>query len=266
MSALVDTRGEAVEAAAYESLYSLGFEGVEAERFGHVLARHCAQLPAVSMLNGVLAAGSGEDNEVEVALVDQACVWLAERGVGGYLATMPGSHVLDVFERERGFARGYAWMKFEHSLGELRDPPATDLEVRLVDAGAADAFGMTVVEGFGMPPFAKDWLALAVGAPGWRCFLAYAGDEPAGSGAMFVQDGSAWLGFGGTREKFRRRGAQGALLIERLRHARELGCTAAFTETGERVPDRPSNSYRNILRAGFGEAYLRPNLTIPVKP
>jgi hypothetical protein len=33
----------------------------------------------------------------------------------------------------------------------------------------------------------------------------------------------------------------------------------AVTETGERVPGKPSNSYRNILRAGFAEAYLRAN-------
>jgi hypothetical protein len=34
-------------------------------------------------------------------------------------------------------------------------------------------------------------------------------------------------------------------------------------ETGERVPDRPSASYRNILKAGFEEAYLRPNWQRP---
>ena len=36
------------------------------------------------------------------------------------------------------------------------------------------------------------------------------------------------------------------------------------TETGERVVGRPSNSYRNILRAGFRPAYVRPNLVSPI--
>jgi hypothetical protein len=35
------------------------------------------------------------------------------------------------------------------------------------------------------------------------------------------------------------------------------------TETGERVEGRPSNSYRNLLRVGFQEEYLRPNWLSP---
>ena len=49
------------------------------------------------------------------------------------------------------------------------------------------------------------------------------------------------------------RAAQNALLAARIRHAREAGCDVVVTETGERRDDRPSSSYRNILRAGFTE-------------
>ena len=35
------------------------------------------------------------------------------------------------------------------------------------------------------------------------------------------------------------------------------------TETGEQRADSPNVSYRNILRAGFEEAYVRPNLLSP---
>jgi hypothetical protein len=31
------------------------------------------------------------------------------------------------------------------------------------------------------------------------------------------------------------------------------------TETGEALRDKPSSSYRNIIRAGFSEVYVRPN-------
>jgi hypothetical protein len=41
------------------------------------------------------------------------------------------------------------------------------------------------------------------------------------------------------------------------------GARTAVTETGERLPDKPSNSYRNILRAGFHERYLRHNYLSP---
>jgi hypothetical protein len=43
----------------------------------------------------------------------------------------------------------------------------------------------------------------------------------------------------------------------RIDAAAARGARLAVTETGERVPDKPSGSYRNILRAGFEEVYLR---------
>ena len=39
--------------------------------------------------------------------------------------------------------------------------------------------------------------------------------------------------------------------------------TALTVETGERIDGRPSTSYRNILRAGFAETYLRANWRSP---
>jgi hypothetical protein len=50
-----------------------------------------------------------------------------------------------------------------------------------------------------------------------------------------------------------------ALLHRRIVDAAAAGCHTLFVETGERAPGRPSTSYGNILRAGFEEAYLRPN-------
>jgi hypothetical protein len=38
-----------------------------------------------------------------------------------------------------------------------------------------------------------------------------------------------------------------------------VGATVVVTETGETVDGRPEHSYRNILRAGFEPAYVRPN-------
>jgi GNAT superfamily N-acetyltransferase len=100
-------------------------------------------------------------------------------------------------------------------------------------------------------------------APGWHCFVAYDGDEAAGAGALYVHDGIGWLGVAGTAPEHRRKGAQNALLAARLAAGSELGVRAFTTETGERLAERPSNSYRNILRAGFEEQYVRPNLLAP---
>jgi hypothetical protein len=73
----------------------------------------------------------------------------------------------------------------------------------------------------------------------------------------------AWLGLAGTVPELRRRGGQGAIMAARINEAIAAGCTAIGTETGERVMDRPSASYSNIVRFGFREAYVRPNLVSP---
>ncbi|HEV2786041.1 MAG TPA: GNAT family N-acetyltransferase, partial [Solirubrobacteraceae bacterium] len=69
----------------------------------------------------------------------------------------------------------------------------------------------------------------------------------------------AYLGFAGTLIEHRGKGAQTALLARRIQRARELGCQRLVTETGERKAGRPSNSYRNILRAGFTEVAVTAN-------
>jgi GNAT superfamily N-acetyltransferase len=80
---------------------------------------------------------------------------------------------------------------------------------------------------------------------------------------LFVHEGVGWLGFGATLAKYRGRGAQSAILAARIEDARKQGCPTVVTETGELEEGRPSSSYRNILRAGFREAFVRPNYRAP---
>ena len=47
----------------------------------------------------------------------------------------------------------------------------------------------------------------------------------------------------------------------RIQKALERGLRRLTVETGARLGDRSAESYRNILRAGFREAYVRPNWT-----
>jgi GNAT superfamily N-acetyltransferase len=163
---------------------------------------------------------------------------------------------------ERGFQPGYAWMKFRRG---VEPPPGVETTLRVEQAGAdrAGAFGTIVARGFGLPDFAAEWFAAVAERPRFRLFLAYDGDEPAGAGALFVGEGVGWLGAAATLPEHRRKGAQGAVLAARIRVAQELGLRTLATETGERMADRPSGSYRNILRLGFEERYVRPNYVSP---
>ena len=164
--------------------------------------------------------------------------------------------------RGRGFEAGYAWMKFERG----PEPPptaATALEVRRAGPEDAGAFARALVAGYEMPGWMEEWVAALVGRACWSCYVAFAGPEPAAAGCVYIRPPVAWLGLAGTVPELRRRGGQGAIMEARIREALDAGCTAIGTETGERVLDRPNASYSNIMRFGFREAYVRPNLVSP---
>ena len=165
------------------------------------------------------------------------------------------THDLGPELEQQGFTRDYGWMKF--SRGVSPREAHSDLDVRAPDR--PEDFADVVVEGYGMPEWTKPVAANVVGRAGWSCFVAYEGNVPAGAGALFVHEGIGWLGYAATRERFRGRGAQSAILAARIEAARQQGCKTVSTETGELAEGRPSASYRNIVRAGFREAGVRAN-------
>jgi N-acetylglutamate synthase-like GNAT family acetyltransferase len=118
---------------------------------------------------------------------------------------------------------------------------------------------MIAAVGFGMPAWAARFFSYLPGRDGWRCYVARVEGEAQACAAMLIEDGIAEFGIAATLEEARGHGCQTALLHRRIVDADRAGCHTLFVETGERVPDRRSGSYRNILRAGFEEAYLRPN-------
>lgn len=158
----------------------------------------------------------------------------------------------------RGFTRGYAWMKFRRPCQNV-PTVESDLDIRVIGLDQREAFGRVVSAGFGLPATIGPWVGELAGRRNWVCVMAFAGGTPVAAGAAYVSGEYAWLGFGATLSEHRRHGAQNALLARRLHEAAARGAQVAVTETGERLPDRPSNSYRNILRAGFEEMYLRQN-------
>jgi len=162
---------------------------------------------------------------------------------------------------ERGFVPDYGWMKFSRGVSPRQ--ARSELDVRLVGREAADDFARVVLDGYDLPDWTAPLAASLVGRAGWSCYVAYAGREPAGAGALFVHEGTGWLGYAATRARFRGRGAQSAILAARIEDARRQGCTTVVTETGEAQQGRPSSSYRNILRAGFREAGVRANYRAP---
>lgn len=157
-----------------------------------------------------------------------------------------------------GLEKARGWMKFERDASMPPDV-RTDLRVARIGPERAPDFGRIVAGAFDFTEAAGEAVAALNGRPGWHQFMSFDGDEPAGTGVLFINEGLGWLDLGATRPEFRGRRSQQAILAERIRFAAEAGCHTLFTTTGEEVPDDPQLSYANILKLGFREAYLREN-------
>jgi hypothetical protein len=243
---------ERAEAEAFASLMSAA--GLPVTR---VAGAVCWAAPGIPDIQLNRVAGLGLERDPTDEELDEIEAFYRGHGSRFAVSLTPGA----LHDRllERGYASGYRWMKFRRDASPAA-PATTELTVE--ETTDAAAYGSVISEAFGLPTGGA-FFGGVVGRPGWTLFLARAGDEVAGGAALFLENGVGWLGIGGTAPKFRGQGAQNALIAARIEHGRALGAHTFTTETGERVPDRPSGSYRNIVRGGFTEMYLRSNLHSP---
>jgi len=209
----------------------------------------------LNLVLGATAPGALDDGGLDAALQ-----WVRPK-VRPYVPVSPGTARTEAAEnwlRGHGYEPGRAWMKF------VRDahPPrfaAPEVEVVELESGDEEPFGAIAAAGFGLPAWGGDFFADLPGRPGWRCYVARIDGTAQACAAMLIDAEVAEFGIAATLEPARGHGCQRALLHRRVLDAAAAGCETLFVETGERIPGQPSASYRNILRAGFEEAYLRPN-------
>jgi GNAT superfamily N-acetyltransferase len=238
--------------------------GSEVHHFGPLQASVVADLPEAGILNMIL--GAAEALPAHRDELGAAADWANSRGVTPQVPVTPGlagSAATEEALVEAGFSPAYAWMKFVRDAHPPRFSAPDEVEIVELEEPGEEPFAMIAASGFGMPPWAGGFFANLPGRPGWRCYVARVEGDTQACAAMLIDEGIAQFGIAATLEDARGRGCQTALLHRRIRDAADAGCHILFVETGERIPDRPAGSYRNILRAGFEEAYLRPNWKRP---
>jgi GNAT superfamily N-acetyltransferase len=249
------SRAERLSLSAYRNAFPEG-----ALELDGAIALRVPLASATPMLNRIVGLGlegSATEDQLDAAIATMD-------GLRFYVSISPDARPAEIPDwlRARGFEPGWGWMQFQRG---IEDAPAAVTALDVVELGRESNpdFGRIVRAAYGLPPETETIIASAPGREGWTCWLTLADGEPAGAAALFVDEGAGYLGYAGTAPEHRGKGAQSALLATRIQRARELGCDAVFTETGVLLPDRPSASYRNILRAGFEELYAISNWLSP---
>jgi GNAT superfamily N-acetyltransferase len=238
--------------------------GIELREFGPVQASATDALPGVGIMNMVL--GAAEPGAVAGGHLAAATGWTRSREIEGFVSVTPGlpdSAAAAEWLAANGFTRGYGWMKFVRDAHPPRFKVADDVEVVELSDPEQEPFGMIAATGFGLPAWAAAFFADLPGRDDWRCYVARIDGTAQACAAMLVDGTIAEFGIAATLEPARGRGCQPALLHRRIIDAATAGCETLAVETGERIADHPAPSYRNILRAGFKEAYPRPNWQRP---
>ena len=251
------------EAEAYFDFYSAAPASWEVivKRIGSAILLLAPQMDVV-LFNRVIGLGLGES--IRENMVDEILEQYQRAGVRNFaIQVSPAAQpILVEWLATRGLSAQDRWSKVYRTI----DPPAiipTDLRTQRIGQEFAEAFAEVASAAFGMPKDILPWLANHVGRNNWYHYLAFDGDNPVATAALYVRKEVGWLGIGSTLPAYRRRGAQGALMARRITDAAGLGCRWLVTETGEDLPEHPNPSYHNMLRTGFKLAYHRTNYCPP---
>jgi GNAT superfamily N-acetyltransferase len=261
--------GETIELQAMQSWFkavsraSLSAYDWRLESVGDALCSVCAADESI-LINRVL--GLGSRTAPTLAQLVSIRRLYRRSGIGKFFLHLLPQLMTRETEQlltKAGYQRYRGWVKFVRDASAL-EPASTDLTIRKISPAQAADFATIAGPAFDMDPASQPAIASMVNDPNWHLFMSFEGGQPAGTGALFVNDGIAYTDWGATHPDFRRRGSQTAILNTRIQAAIDMGCTEIVTMTGEAVPGDPQHSYNNILKRGFKEAYLRENW-IPVE-
>jgi GNAT superfamily N-acetyltransferase len=283
---------ERVEIRMYEDLYRAlpagvaASHGIEGHRRGTAL-RLTARGHDHPFFNRTLGVVGPE------TLVGELAAHYAGAGIRRWMLQLLPHMETDDFRdaaEARGLVKLRGWAKHV-APASLRVPFRTDLTVRRIAGSARGGLGDVVrgdaqeralrawsgivAESFRMPEGFRPWLEALGSRPEWHLYLAYARDRPVAAAALHLPANArpgpddpgpfAQLGWAGTRQAHRGRGAQSALIARRFEDARALGARWVAAETDEATPEHPNPSYRNLVRLGMPVRYVRQNWG-PPKP
>lgn len=211
--------------------------------------------------------GAGFDATLDLTGLEEIEVHFAGRGarLPAWVSTLADPELAPTL-----CERGYVPDGFEHVLGHPVHPlpPETPLRVTRLAATESDLLAEIMAAALAhpdatgaamdrVPPMGelRRWAANMTRLDGFRGYVGWVGNDPAGVATLRLDDDIAQFIGAGTLPHLRRRGVQTALLRARLVEAAAAGCRVAVI-----VTPPGSKSQQNAQRQGFSLLYARQRL------
>ena len=205
--------------------------------------------------------GLGHRGKAEESMIDEITSIYRGAGLrrfGVMVSPGPQAEHITRWLRERRFRpRGGLAMLARDAQAAIR-VPESDVRVRRATRAMTPILVSIQERCFALPASRRAWTIAAATAPSYERYLAYVGATAVAVASLRIEGDMAWLGGAGTLTRWRRRGAQSALIAARLRRAARAGCRWAWVETAAPAPGRPAISRRNLLRLGFEDVCAKP--------
>lgn len=235
--------------------------GVVLRCFGPVQASLVVGLPAERRVNLVL--GASEAGAVGEGHLAAALEWIEAFGVDYHVPVTPGLSETDAAREllaERGYRPEGGCVRYVRDGSPPGLPEPADIEtIKLENDLQQETFSAMLAEEAELEPWAGTFFfELALRAV-WRCYMALVDEAPAAVAAMLIHGGVAELCLTATRPLAREIPCQEALMRRRIADASAAGCRTLFLETGASLAAHPDELRPLIARAGFEQAFERPN-------
>ena len=242
--------------------------GIEVERFGPVQASAFAELPEIAVLNQI--QGAAEPGAISGGYLAAAIEWMRAREVDYRIFVAedrPESGEAEAWLGTRGYERGDGWVTFvrDASPPELSAHPGVTIWPLGENEIDGEGLSAIVSQSMNLPLTAETLFFSLPHRDRWHCYTASLAPEEriAATASMLIHEGVAQFGPGNTLDYARGRGCNTALLQRRLVDAIAAGCHTIFAEVWDCQPERFSTVGRNLVRAGFEQAYAVRNWQRP---
>ncbi|MBN8202929.1 MULTISPECIES: GNAT family N-acetyltransferase [Bacillaceae] len=227
--------------------------GVEIKRIGQTTVFFARNIPGptFNLVKGF--------KEADAEVLDQIVDFYQGKGIPIRLEITPSNGSSDLLKmlHQKGFYQCAFHTTLFAEPSDLKDLPIhAGIDIRRMQRTDFDLFGEVYTKGFGMPRFLSQGIAenneVLYGNKNWVFYLAFADNQPAGIGVIFMEEGIANLAAAAVLPSFRNMGVHSALIQARIYQA--------ITNNAELVTGQArfgSASQNNMEKAGLKIGYTK---------